>query len=108
MLRRRRGVGLLGTMAVGGVAYAAGRSAATGRANEQAQNAEIAELQSQAAAQSAAPAPPPAQAMPEQAIPAPTSMDDKLAQLQRLSELKAAGVLTDEEVAIQKAKILSA
>jgi uncharacterized protein YnzC (UPF0291/DUF896 family) len=33
--------------------------------------------------------------------------DDKIARLQKLAELKAAGVLTDEELADQKAKILA-
>ena len=111
MLRRRRGVGLLGTMAVGGVAYAAGSSVAKGRANEQAQNQQIAQMQAEMANQQPQQAPPPPPAYePPPGPPASTSapsMDDKLAQLQRLSELKAEGVLTDEEVAIQKAKILA-
>jgi len=47
----------------------------------------------------AAPAPPPAAAAPSEA--------DKLAQLKELGELKAAGVLTEEEFAAQKAKILA-
>jgi hypothetical protein len=104
MLRRRRGVGVLGTMAVGGVAYAAGSSAARGRANEQAQNAQIAELQNQMATQNA---PPPPQYAPPPPGPGPASMDDKLEQLQKLSELRAAGVITDEDVAVQKARILA-
>lgn len=49
----------------------------------------------QAAAQ-AAPPPPPPQA----------DADDQLAQLERLAQLKAQGILTDEEFAAQKAKIL--
>jgi uncharacterized Zn finger protein len=44
--------------------------------------------------------PPPQQA----AAPA---QDDMLTQLQKLGELKAAGVLTEEEFAAQKAKILA-
>lgn len=44
-------------------------------------------------------APPPQQA----AAPA---QDDMITQLQKLGELKAAGVLTEEEFAAQKAKIL--
>jgi hypothetical protein len=44
--------------------------------------------------------PPPQQA----AVPA---QDDMLTQLQKLGELKAAGVLTEEEFAAQKAKILA-
>jgi hypothetical protein len=49
--------------------------------------------------QQAAP-PPPAQ-------PAAPTQDDMLTQLQKLGELKAAGVLTEEEFAAQKAKILN-
>jgi hypothetical protein len=41
--------------------------------------------------------------------PPPTApaQDDMLTQLQKLGELKAAGVLTEEEFAAQKAKILA-
>ena len=49
--------------------------------------------------------PPPAAAAP----PAPAEgggMDDKLAQLKQLGELKDAGVLTDAEFEVQKDKIL--
>jgi len=49
--------------------------------------------------------PPPAAAPP----PAPAEgggMDDKLAQLKQLGELKDAGVLTDAEFEVQKDKIL--
>jgi phosphoglycolate phosphatase-like HAD superfamily hydrolase len=49
-------------------------------------------------------APPPQYAAP--APPAP-SADDTLDQLQKLGELKAAGVLTEAEFAAQKAKILA-
>ena len=45
------------------------------------------------------PPPPPAPAAPQ---------TDTLGQLQKLGELKAAGVLTEEEFAIQKARILAA
>ena len=55
----------------------------------------------QAAAQQQAYAPPPP---PQPAAPA---QDDMLDQLQKLGELKAAGVLTEEEFAAQKAKILA-
>ena len=112
MLRRRRGMGLLGAAAVGGVAYAAGNSAAKGRAAEQDQNEQIAYLQAQQAeqarqaqaAQAQQQAPPP----PPQAAPAAApSMDEKIAQLQNLASLKTAGVLTDEEFAAQKAQILA-
>jgi phosphoglycolate phosphatase-like HAD superfamily hydrolase len=45
-------------------------------------------------------------APPPPAAPA-SGADDTLAQLQKLGELKAAGVLTEEEFTAQKAKILA-
>ena len=56
--------------------------------------AQLAELQAQAAAQ---PAPP----------PPPAAGDDLTAKLQQLADLKAAGVLDDAEFAAAKAKLLS-
>jgi hypothetical protein len=50
--------------------------------------------------------PPPVQAAPVAAAPA-ESMDDKLAQLERLAQLKAQGILSEEEFAAQKATILA-
>ena len=56
-------------------------------------------------------APPPQYPQPPQQQPpaaAPSSdMSDKIAQLQQLAELKAAGVLTDAEFEQQKARILA-
>ena len=50
---------------------------------------------------------PPQQAYAEPPPPAAApSQDDMIAQLQKLGDLKAAGVLTEEEFAAQKAKIL--
>jgi hypothetical protein len=49
--------------------------------------------------QQAPPPPPPAQAE--------SDTDDMIAQLKQLGELHEAGVLTDEEFAAQKAKIMS-
>jgi hypothetical protein len=43
----------------------------------------------------------------EQAPPAAAPADDKFDQLQKLGELRAAGVLTDAEFEAQKAKILA-
>jgi hypothetical protein len=51
----------------------------------------------QMAAQQAAAPPPPAAAPPE---------EDKFAQLEKLAELNKQGILTDEEFAAEKAKIL--
>ena len=45
-------------------------------------------------------------AAPAPAAPAQESMDDKIAALKQLGELHAQGVLTDEEFAAQKAKLL--
>ncbi|MER6218848.1 SHOCT domain-containing protein [Streptomyces sp. NPDC001674] len=39
--------------------------------------------------------------------PAPAGMDDKIGQLKQLAELKEQGILTDEEFAAQKARILN-
>jgi len=105
-------MGLLGAAAVGTAAYAAGNKYANNRNAEQDQNEQIAYLQAQQAEQArlaqaqmqqqaAAPAP----AAP--APPAAPSMDEKIAQLQDLAGLKTAGVLTDEEFAAQKARILA-
>ncbi|MFE7097066.1 SHOCT domain-containing protein [Streptomyces erythrochromogenes] len=57
--------------------------------------------------QAAAPPPPP---QPVQAAPPPPPGDDmssKLDQLQKLGELKAQGLLTEEEFAQQKARLLA-
>lgn len=54
--------------------------------------------QQQVIAQQPPPPPPPAAAPPAE--------DDSLAQLQKLGDLKAQGILTEEEFAAQKAKIL--
>jgi len=54
--------------------------------------------QQQQAAQQYAPPPPPAQAQPAE--------EDATAQLQNLAQLHSQGVLTDEEFAAAKAKIL--
>jgi uncharacterized Zn finger protein len=69
--------------------------------DEQAAKAQAYDEQ-QAAQQQAYAAPP-----PQPAAPAAPAQDDMLTQLQKLGELKAAGVLTEEEFAAQKAKILA-
>lgn len=50
--------------------------------------------------------PPPQQAASPTAAPA-LAAPDPIAQLKQLGELRAAGILTDEEFAAQKAKILA-
>jgi hypothetical protein len=65
-----------------------------------------------AAAQSAPPpqqyAPPPQQYAPppQQYYEAPSQQEDVVTQLERLGALKAQGLLTDQEFAAQKAKLL--
>ena len=51
--------------------------------------------------------PPPAYAPPPPAPPPAADAPDMLEQLQKLGELRAAGVLTEAEFAAQKAKILA-
>jgi hypothetical protein len=52
------------------------------------------------------PPPPPAAAPPPPAAPAASGTDDMIEQLQKLGALHDQGILTDEEFAAQKAKIL--
>ena len=102
MFRRRP---LLRAAAVGGTAYAVGRS--SGRQREQQQQAEyeqdqrLSDLEQQQAAQ-AAPAPAAPAAAPAPA-PASSSMLD---QLNQLATLHQQGALTDEEFTAAKAKLL--
>lgn len=111
MPRRRIGrPGLVGTMArtavVAGTANAtvgamnrrqAGKQQAA--YEQQAQQAQLAELQAQQAAAAAAPPPPP---------PAPAAGgSDLMAELRQLGEMKNAGLLTDDEFAAAKAKLLA-
>ena len=58
------------------------------------------------------PEPAPSQPAPAQPAPAPrasasTGGEDRIAQLKDLGDLKAQGILTDEEFAAEKARILS-
>jgi hypothetical protein len=94
---------------VGTAAHVGTKSAQKGaqqQANEQAQNQELAQLEAQNAAMqqqlAAQQAPPPA-AAPVAAAPAGIDM----AQLKQLGELHTAGVLSDEEFAAAKAKVLA-
>jgi hypothetical protein len=103
-------MGLIGGMArtavVAGTATAVSNRVSRRQANkwgaqdQQQQEAQAYEQQ-QAYPPQQAYAPPPPQE------PAAPAQDDMLTQLQKLGELKAAGVLTEEEFAAQKAKILA-
>lgn len=51
---------------------------------------------------------PPPQTAPAPAAPAPSAgADDRIAKLQQLADLKNQGILTDEEFATEKARILN-
>jgi Short C-terminal domain len=111
MRMRRRGPGLVG-MAVG-TAVVAGTAGAVRHHQDQKYANQAAQQQAQdqaiydqgvAAAQAqAAAAPPPAPAP----AAAPAGGTDITAELQKLASLKEAGILTDEEFAAAKAKLLS-
>ncbi|WP_300016668.1 SHOCT domain-containing protein [Pseudonocardia sp.] len=112
MRRARRGPGLLGTVArtavvagtasavAGGVSSAQQASAQQRRQGLDAQ-AQLAEAQRRAEVDAQV-----AAALATQAATPPPPADDVLDRLTRLGELRAAGVLTDEEFATQKARIL--
>ncbi len=101
MFRRRRP--LLRAAAVGGGAYLAGKHVARSQ-DEQAQledeqNQRISDLEQQQQAppqQESAPAPP----------PAPAASSPRIDQLNQLAALHQQGVLTDDEFAAAKAKLL--
>jgi outer membrane murein-binding lipoprotein Lpp len=122
------GRALVAGAVVGGAAHHAGRVSAENDARKQQQSQQIADLQAQQdqmtqqqmMAQQPQYAPPPPQyapAPPQYAPPAPPApppatmaapppQPDRIAQLKELGELKAAGVLTEEEFQAEKAKIL--
>ena len=119
MPRRRIGrPGLVGTMArtavvagtatavAGGVSQKQQAKAQAAQQQQAAQQAafesqaQLADMQAQLDAMSQQPAPPPAAA-------APAAGDDLMAKLKQLADLHAAGVLSDEEFAAAKAKLLA-
>ena len=71
-----------------------------------AKQAQAAAAQQQALAEQQSAAEAAAQAAAETAAPAAGLTDDTLAQLQKLGELHQAGILSDEEFAATKAKLL--
>ena len=94
LVRRRP---LLRAAAVGGGAYMAGKHSAARAQQENYQDQQIAAMQDQQYAQ--------AQQAPAPAAPAGPPAD-YIAQLKELGELHDAGVLTDEEFAVQKSRLL--
>jgi Short C-terminal domain len=103
-------MGLIGGMArtavVAGTATAVSNRVSRRQANRWAEKDQQA-AEAQAYEQQQAYAPPPQQdAPPPQPASPAASQDDMLTQLQKLGDLRSAGVLTEEEFAAQKAKIL--
>lgn len=108
MPRRIGRPGLLGTAARTAVIAGTATAVSGGVARRGQQRAAAA--QQQAAEQQAAPAQaaPAAPAAPAPAAPASgMSMDDKIAKLKELADLKAAGILTDAEFDAEKTKLLA-
>jgi hypothetical protein len=93
MFRRRRP--LMRAAMVGGAGYAVGKRMERGREEDAYRDERIDELEQQQDAAYAAP-PPSAGGMSQDAID----------QLKQLADLNKQGILTDEEFAAQKAKIL--
>ena len=95
MMRRMGRPGLVGTMARTAVIAGTATAVAGGVRNHQEQKAQAAQ-----AAPAAAPAPPPPPA------PAAAPEADVAGDLQKLIEMKTSGLLSDEEFAAAKAKLL--
>jgi hypothetical protein len=93
-MMRRRGMGVVGTAVVVGGAAHYGTKKANQAADAQDQAQQAAYEQGLAAAQQQAPA-----------APAPVE-DDPMAEVQKLAQMHAAGILTDDEFAAAKAKAL--
>ena len=101
-------MGLIGGMAR--TAVVAGTATAVSNRVSRRQGNRWAAKEQQAEPSQSYQAPPPAPAPPAPAPPAaaaPLSQAETLDQLKQLGELKAAGVLTEEEFAMQKARILA-
>lgn len=96
--------GVARTAVVAGTATAVSNRVSRRQAGRWSQQAEQQQPYAEAPAAPQAP-PPPAAAAP--AATAAVGMDDKIGQLKELSELKAQGILTEEEFAAQKARILN-
>jgi glucose dehydrogenase len=104
---RRGVVGMAArTAVVAGTATAVAGGVAHHQAAKQEQRDEAAAYEQQQQQEQQAPQQQ-AYAAPQQAYaPAPAVSDDTVAQLERLGKLKQEGILTDEEFAAQKAKLL--
>ena len=115
MPRRRGRPGLMGTMArtavIAGTATAVSGSMRSSQANKAAQQQQAAAAQQQQAAaqQQAMVDQAVAQATAQQAAAQPVApaVDVRMARIKELGEMKAAGLLTEEEFAAEKARIFA-
>jgi hypothetical protein len=82
----------------------AGKAQQAQMAAEMQQEQMKAEVRAEMAAEAAAAAPPPPPPAPASA--AAPAADDTMAKIQQLADMKAQGILTDEEFAAAKAKVL--
>ncbi len=110
---RRGRPGLMGTMArtavvagtatavAGGVHRHQEQNAAQQQQAEQAQQQQLAEQQQAMADQAAA------KVQAQQAAAGPASPDDRIAKLKELGDMKAQGLLTEDEFAAEKARVLA-
>lgn len=106
-MRRRRRPLMRGAM-VAGAGYAVAKSGDKKRAAEQEQNQQIAAQQQQIDQLQAQQAPPPPAPAPAPAPAAPAAAeDDRVDQLVKLKGLLDAGVLSEDEFAAEKARILA-
>lgn len=96
--------GVARTAVVAGTATAVSNRVSRRQATRWQQQEYDQQMQQQAAYEQQAQPPPP---QPQPAPSAPGSDDSLSAQLERLAELKAQGVLTDEEFAAAKARLLN-
>lgn len=105
--RGRRGSGLIGTMArtavIAGTASAVAGSVASHRAKTHQRQAQVDGQAPTAPAEEHAAG---AQAAPEATAPVGGLSAESIARLQQLGDLLKQGILTDEEFAAQKAKVL--
>jgi hypothetical protein len=104
--------GVARTAVVAGTATAVSNRVSRRQANRWSQNDQSAYAQPQYAEPQYAPQPQYAQpqyAQPQYVAPAPPppAADDMFEQLKQLAELRDQGILTDDEFAVQKARILA-
>ncbi len=97
--------GMARTAVIAGTATSVSNRVSRRQYNRWSQQDEQQQAEQQQAEQQQAPPP---QAAPAPAAPAPSAgADDRIAKLQQLADLKNQGILTDEEFATEKARILN-